>query len=92
MDKTKKEFIEFMMEADVLRFGSFVTKSGRNTVTEALGTERPPTDTEKGMAYLQSAAVPAAPCRAAAAARQWDVLPCGHGIRSFTGQCFPFFV
>lgn len=31
MDKTKKEFIEFMMEADVLRFGSFVTKSGRNT-------------------------------------------------------------
>lgn len=31
MDKTKKEFIEFMMESDVLRFGSFVTKSGRNT-------------------------------------------------------------
>lgn len=27
----KKEFIEFMMEADVLRFGDFVTKSGRNT-------------------------------------------------------------
>ena len=27
----KKEFIEFMMGADVLRFGSFVTKSGRNT-------------------------------------------------------------
>lgn len=27
----KKEFIEFMMSADVLRFGSFVTKSGRNT-------------------------------------------------------------
>ena len=26
----KKEFIEFMMSADVLRFGSFVTKSGRN--------------------------------------------------------------
>ncbi len=27
----KKEFIEFMMAADVLRFGHFVTKSGRNT-------------------------------------------------------------
>ncbi|MCD8180164.1 MAG: orotate phosphoribosyltransferase [Firmicutes bacterium] len=27
----KKEFIEFMMESDVLRFGDFVTKSGRNT-------------------------------------------------------------
>lgn len=27
----KKEFIEFMMSADVLRFGNFVTKSGRNT-------------------------------------------------------------
>lgn len=27
----KKEFIEFMMAADVLRFGSFVTKSGRQT-------------------------------------------------------------
>lgn len=27
----KKEFIEFMMSADVLRFGHFVTKSGRNT-------------------------------------------------------------
>lgn len=29
--EAKKEFIEFMMEADVLRFGDFVTKSGRNT-------------------------------------------------------------
>jgi orotate phosphoribosyltransferase len=29
--ETKKEFIEFMMESDVLRFGDFVTKSGRNT-------------------------------------------------------------
>ena len=29
--QTKKEFIEFMMSADVLRFGNFVTKSGRNT-------------------------------------------------------------
>lgn len=29
--KSKREFIEFMMEADVLRFGDFVTKSGRNT-------------------------------------------------------------
>ncbi len=28
---TKKEFIEFMMEADVLRFGEFKTKSGRLT-------------------------------------------------------------
>ncbi len=27
----KQEFIEFMMRADVLRFGDFVTKSGRNT-------------------------------------------------------------
>ncbi len=27
----KKEFIEFMISAEVLRFGSFVTKSGRNT-------------------------------------------------------------
>ncbi len=27
----KVEFIEFMMASDVLRFGSFVTKSGRNT-------------------------------------------------------------
>ncbi|MCC8160897.1 MAG: orotate phosphoribosyltransferase [Oscillospiraceae bacterium] len=27
----KKEFIEFMMQSDVLRFGDFVTKSGRNT-------------------------------------------------------------
>lgn len=27
----QKEFIEFMMRADVLRFGSFMTKSGRNT-------------------------------------------------------------
>lgn len=31
MNETKKRFIEFMMSADVLRFGSFVTKSGRNT-------------------------------------------------------------
>ncbi len=31
MNQTKKEFIEFMMASDVLRFGSFVTKSGRNT-------------------------------------------------------------
>lgn len=27
----KKEFIEFMLDAGVLRFGDFVTKSGRNT-------------------------------------------------------------
>ena len=31
LTQTKKEFIEFMMSADVLRFGSFITKSGRNT-------------------------------------------------------------
>ena len=31
MQDIKKEFIEFMMGADVLRFGDFVTKSGRNT-------------------------------------------------------------
>ena len=29
--QAKREFIEFMMSADVLRFGNFVTKSGRNT-------------------------------------------------------------
>lgn len=27
----KKQFIEFMMEAEVLRFGEFTTKSGRLT-------------------------------------------------------------
>ncbi len=27
----KKEFIEFMMDSDVLRFGEFITKSGRHT-------------------------------------------------------------
>lgn len=31
LTKTKKEFIEFMMGADVLRFGEFKTKSGRLT-------------------------------------------------------------
>ena len=31
LSNEKKEFIEFMMESDVLRFGDFVTKSGRNT-------------------------------------------------------------
>ena len=31
LSTAKKEFIEFMMGADVLRFGSFVTKSGRQT-------------------------------------------------------------
>ena len=31
LSAAKKEFIEFMMSADVLRFGNFVTKSGRNT-------------------------------------------------------------
>lgn len=31
LTEKKKEFIEFMMDADVLRFGDFVTKSGRNT-------------------------------------------------------------
>ena len=31
LDTAKIEFIEFMMSADVLKFGSFVTKSGRNT-------------------------------------------------------------
>lgn len=31
LSPSKKEFIEFMMGADVLRFGNFVTKSGRNT-------------------------------------------------------------
>ena len=31
LTEKKKEFIEFMMQSDVLRFGDFVTKSGRNT-------------------------------------------------------------
>ncbi len=31
LTKEKIKFIEFMMSADVLRFGDFVTKSGRNT-------------------------------------------------------------
>lgn len=31
LTEKKKEFIEFMMESDVLRFGDFVTNSGRNT-------------------------------------------------------------
>ncbi len=31
LSQSKKEFIEFMMSADVLRFGDFTTKSGRKT-------------------------------------------------------------
>ena len=31
MEKYKQEFIEFMVESNVLRFGDFVTKSGRKT-------------------------------------------------------------
>ena len=31
MEKYKQNFIEFMVRAEVLRFGDFVTKSGRNT-------------------------------------------------------------
>lgn len=31
LTEAKRQFIEFMMESDVLRFGDFVTKSGRNT-------------------------------------------------------------
>lgn len=31
LTEKKKEFIQFMLSADVLRFGQFVTKSGRNT-------------------------------------------------------------
>ncbi len=31
LTEKKKQFIEFMMNSDVLRFGDFVTKSGRNT-------------------------------------------------------------
>ena len=31
LDSLKIEFIEFMMSADVLRFGQFLTKSGRHT-------------------------------------------------------------
>ena len=32
LTQSKKEFIEFMLSANVLRFGHFVTKSGRNTL------------------------------------------------------------
>ncbi len=31
MEQYKKEFIEFMVDCQVLKFGDFVTKSGRNT-------------------------------------------------------------
>ena len=31
MEKYKQEFIEFMIDCNVLKFGDFVTKSGRNT-------------------------------------------------------------
>ncbi|HEX2967351.1 MAG TPA: orotate phosphoribosyltransferase [Syntrophorhabdaceae bacterium] len=31
MERYKEDFIEFMLRADVLRFGEFVTKSGRKT-------------------------------------------------------------
>ncbi|MBE6054805.1 MAG: orotate phosphoribosyltransferase, partial [Clostridium sartagoforme] len=31
MERYKEEFIEFMVESNVLRFGDFVTKSGRKT-------------------------------------------------------------
>jgi orotate phosphoribosyltransferase len=31
VEKYKQEFIEFMIDCEVLRFGDFVTKSGRNT-------------------------------------------------------------
>lgn len=31
MEDYKKEFIEFMIDCEVLKFGDFVTKSGRKT-------------------------------------------------------------
>ena len=31
MEKYKQEFIEFMVDCGVLKFGDFVTKSGRKT-------------------------------------------------------------
>ena len=31
MEQYKKEFIEFMVDSNVLKFGDFVTKSGRKT-------------------------------------------------------------
>ncbi|MDZ7542610.1 orotate phosphoribosyltransferase, partial [Clostridium perfringens] len=31
MERYKEDFIEFMVESNVLKFGSFITKSGRNT-------------------------------------------------------------
>ena len=36
LSAAKKEFIEFMMSADVLRFGSFVTKSGRQLLASQM--------------------------------------------------------
>ena len=32
MEQYKREFIEFMIDCEVLKFGDFVTKSGRNTL------------------------------------------------------------
>ena len=31
MDRYKEEFIEFMVNSNVLKFGDFTTKSGRKT-------------------------------------------------------------
>ena len=31
MEQYKKEFIEFMIDCNVLKFGDFITKSGRKT-------------------------------------------------------------
>ena len=31
MEKYQEEFIQFMIDSEVLKFGDFVTKSGRNT-------------------------------------------------------------
>ena len=31
MERYKEEFIEFMIDCEVLKFGDFITKSGRNT-------------------------------------------------------------
>ena len=39
LTKEKIKFIEFMMNADVLRFGDFVTKSGRRRKSHTRGLE-----------------------------------------------------
>ena len=36
MEQYKKDFIDFMVECQVLRFGDFITKSGREEIYEEI--------------------------------------------------------